>query len=217
MRFLLLLVLIATIGCDSDETGDSTPTTGSDSQQQPNEDSAKEKTGPSNGTLNDAQVAAVLAQYLGQWKGTAVFKDPAGEVQAEFPLTNACRWIEEGKLIEMRITEKQQQGDQHFVFTKWYDREQQRFLLTRRMASEPATTKPGAYETYDPATGIFHGTVTEGMPAGASFTWTAQFAEQDELIPDQSKVIYTGSFQQDGTVQAIRIDTLLLVNPEPPE
>ena len=212
MRFLLLLVLIVSIGCGSDETPDLILTNGTDSQQQPNEDSTKETT--ADGALNDAQVAAVLAQHLGQWEGTAVFKGRAGEVQAEFPLTNSCRWIEEGKLIEMYVTEKSPEGDQEVIFTKWYDREQQRFLLTRRMASEPATPKPGAYETFDAATSTFHGTVTEGLADGASWTWTAQFVDQNELINDQSTIIYTGSFQQDGTVQVTRIDTLLRVSPE---
>ena len=214
MRHLLLLVLIVSIGCGSDETPDLILTNGTDSQQQPSGDSAKQAAAPADGALNDAQVAALLAQYLGQWEGTAAFKDPDGKLQAEFPLTNSCRWLEDGKLIEMRITEKHQEEDQHFVFTKWYDREQQRFLLTRRSANQPATTKPGAYETYDPATGIFHGTVTENIPAGASFTWNAQFVDQNELINDQSTIIYTGSFQQDGTVQVTRIDTLLRVSPE---
>ena len=214
MRHLLLLVLIISIGCGSDETADSTPPTGSDSQQQPNENSAEETTAPADGALNDAQVAAVLAQYLGQWEGTAAFKDPDGKLQAEFPLTNSCRWLEDGKLIEMRITEKQPQGDQEVIITKWYDRDQKRFLLTRRMASDEATTKPGAYETYDPDTGTFHGTVTEGIPAGASVTWTAQFADQNDLIDDGDKFIVTGSFQQDNTVQSTRIDTLLRESPE---
>jgi len=207
MRFLLLVVLIASIGCGSDDADQpSTTTTGSESQQQPNDDSAKEKTAPSDGALSDKQVATLLAQYLGQWEGTSVFKGRDGEVQAEFPLTDSCRWIEEGKLIEMHVTERSPQGDQEIIFTKWYDREQQRFLLTRRMASEPATTKPGAYETFDAATSTFHGTVTEGLADGASWTWTAQFV-------DQSKIIYTGSFQQDGTVQSTRIDTLERVKP----
>ena len=214
MRFLLLLLIITSIGCGSDETADSTLTTGGDSQQQSNKDSAEETTPLADGALNDAQVAAVLAQYLGQWEGTAAFKGPDGKLQATFPLTNSCRWLEDGKLIEMRITEKQPQGDQEVIITKWYDRSQKRFLLTRRMASDEATTKPGAYETYDPATGIFHGTVTEGMLADASFTWTAQFADQNELIDDGDKFIAPGSFQQDGTVQSTRIDTLLRVSPE---
>jgi hypothetical protein len=208
MRYLLLLLLllVVTIGCVSDETGESTTTTGTDSQQQPNEDSAKEKTASSDGAFSDAQVAALLAQHLGHWKGTALFKGPDGPVQAEFPLTGSCRWLEQGKLIEMRVTEKQPQGDQEVIITKWYDREQQRFLLTRRLASEQATTKPGAYETYDATTSTFHGTVMEGLPTGASWTWTAQFV-------DQNKIIYTYSFRQDDKVQSTRIDTFELVKP----
>lgn len=206
MRFLLLLLLITSIGCGSDETADSTLTTGGDSQQQSNNDSAKETAVPADGALNEAQVAELLAQHLGQWEGTSVFKGRDGEVQAEFPLTDSCRWIEEGKLIEMHVTEKSPQGDQEIIFTKWYDREQQRFLLTRRMASDPTTSKPGAYETFDAATSTFHGTVTEGLADGASWTWTAQFI-------DQNKMITTGSFEQDGTVQVTRIDTFERVKP----
>jgi hypothetical protein len=206
MRFLLPLLLVVTIGCGSDDTTQQSETTNTDSQPQPNEDSAKETTAPSDGAISDEQVATLLAQYLGQVEGTALIKGRDGEVQAEFPLTGSCRWLEEGKLIEMRVTEKQPQGDQEVIITKWYDREQQRFLLTRRLASEQATTKPGAYETYDATTSIFHGTVMEGLPTCASWTWTAQFV-------DQNKIIYTGSFRQDDKVQSTRIDTFERVKP----
>lgn len=80
-----------------------------DTQQQSIEVIAKETT--ADGAFNDAQVVAVLAQHLGQQEGTAFFKGRDVEVQAEFPLTNFCRWIEEGKLIEMHVTEDSPQGD----------------------------------------------------------------------------------------------------------
>ena len=206
MRFLLLLLLTITIGCGSDETAQQSATSSSDSPQQPKADSTKEKPAPSDDTLTDDQVAALLAQHLGQWKGTAVFKGPDGEVAPEIPLINTCYWLEEGKLIEMRVTEKHQQRDHQLIFTEWYDREQQRFLVTRRLVSEPPTTKPGAYETYNYANHTFHGTVIEGLPPGTSWTWTSQWINQD-------KIMTTSQLHKDGKLQSTRIDTLERVKP----
>ena len=91
---------------------------------------------------------------------------------------------------------------QQLVFTKWYDKEQKRFLLTRRIGGEAAPDKPGAYETYDDHSSTYHGVVVEGLSPGMSFTWTSQWLSED------SKWIYTAQLQQDDKVQYTRIDTL---------
>ena len=62
MRLLLPLLLVVTIGCGSDDTTQQSETTNTDSQPQPNEDSARETTAPSDGAISDEQVAKLLAQ-----------------------------------------------------------------------------------------------------------------------------------------------------------
>ena len=213
VKYLLLLLLTAALGCRTDAATDSASTPGEDTQNQA-ETAVKKDQGFTDGTPSDAQIAELLAQYLGQWEGTAIHKGADGKVQAQFPITNSCRWLEEGKSIEIRLTEKLPQGDQQLIFTKWYDRKQQRFLVTRRMAGDEVIPKPGAYETYDPATGIFHGIVTEGLAAGDSWTWTSQVADKNDLSADGTLWVYTGTLKQEGIVQTTRIDTLSLVNPE---
>ena len=230
MRYAPLLLLIVSFGCDANDSDQAAPTSSSDSQEQAHEDTAKQandntrKQADKNtakqaevladGTLNEPQVAALLSKSLGEWEGTAVIKGKDGKLQAEFPITSSCRWLEEGKSIEIRLTEKLPQGDQQLIFTKWYDPKQQRFLLTRRMAGDEAPPKPGAYETYDPATGIFHGIVTEALAAGVSWTWTSQVADKSDLLADGTLSVYTGTFKKEGIVQTTRIDTLIFVGPE---
>ena len=152
--------------------------------------------------LSDEQVSTLLAQRVGRWEGMGVIKNSDGTVQSEHPITEVSTWLEEGKSIEMRLTEKLPDGDQQLVFTKWYDKEQKRFLLTRRMGGEAASDKPGAYETYDDHSSTYHGVVVEGLSPGMSFTWTSQWLSED------SKWIYTAQLQQDDKVQYTRIDTL---------
>ena len=230
MRYVPLLLLIVSFGCDANDTDQATPESSSDSQQQAHEDTAKQANDKttkqadknnakqsealSDGTLTEPQVAALLSKSLGEWEGTAVIKGKDGKLQAEFPIANSCRWLEEGKSIEIRLTEKLPQGNQQLIFTKWYTPKQQRFLLTRRMAGNEVPPKPGAYETYEPATGIFHGTVTEGLADGDSWTWTSQVADKSDLLADGKTWVYTGTFKQDGIVQTTRIDTLSPVNPK---
>ena len=222
MRYVPLLLLIVSFGCEANHSNQATPESSSESQQQANDNAtkqadknnAKQSEALSDDTLTEPQVAALLSKSLGEWEGTAVIKGKDGKLQAEFPITSSCRWLEEGKSIEIRLTEKLPQGDQQLIFTKWYDPKQQRFLLTRRMAGDEAPPKPGAYETYDPATGIFHGIVTEALAAGVSWTWTSQVADKSDLLADGTLSVYTATIKKEGIVQTTRIDTLSLVNPE---
>ena len=222
MRYVPLLLLIVSFGCEANHSNQATPESSSESQQQANDNAtkqadknnAKQSEALSNDTLTEPQVAALLSKSLGEWEGTAVIKGKDGKLQAEFPITSSCRWLEEGKSIEIRLTEKLPQGDQQLIFTKWYDPKQQRFLLTRRMAGDEVPPKPGAYETYDPATGIFHGIVTEALAAGVSWTWTSQVADKSDLLADGTLSVYTATIKKEGIVQTTRIDTLSLVNPE---
>jgi hypothetical protein len=57
----------------------------------------------------------------------------------------------------MISSEHHQQGRQEMIYTKSYDRENQRFVVTRRLASDPKpeTLNLGAYETYDAPTKLF--------------------------------------------------------------
>ena len=191
---VILLLLSLVVGC------------GADAQKAPEENTrapnANTEATTANGALSDEQVTTLLSQKLGRWEGTVVIKGPDGKVQSEYPKTDTTTWLEKGKSIEMQVTEKLPQGDQQMVFTKWYDKEQQRFLLTRRMGGEAVPGKPGAYETYDAASSTFHGVVVEGLPPGMSWTWTSQWLSQD------SKWIYTAQFRQDNKIQATTIDTI---------
>ena len=222
MRYVPLLLLIVSFGCEANHSNQATPESSSESQQQANDNAtkqadknnAKQSEALSDDTLTEPQVAALLSKSLGEWEGTAVIKGKDGKLQAEFPITSSCRWLEEGKSIEIRLTEKLPQGDQQLIFTKWHDPKQQRFLLTRRMAGDEVPPKPGAYETYDPATGIFHGIVTEALAAGDSWTWTSQVADKSDLLADGTLSVYTATIKKEGIVQTTRIDTLSLVNPE---
>ena len=173
-------------------------------EQMPVEEAPLEETAvaDSNG-LTDEQVAEILKFHVGEFEGTAVVKKPDGMVQEEFPITSSVRWLEEGKSVEFRSTERHEQGKQELIFTKSYDREKQRFVLTRRKASDPKpdTLKPGAYETYDAKTKTFHGVVVEGLPPDSTWTWTMQFIGDDRSI-------FVTEFRVNDTVQTIRTDTL---------
>ena len=153
------------------------------------------------GELTDQQVADILEPLVGEFEGTAVARGPDGMVQEEFSITSTVRWVEEGKSLEMLSSEHHQQGKLELIFTKSYDREKQRFVLTRRMASdpEPEIFKPGAYETYDAKTRTFHGVVVEGLPPDSTFTWTMQLIDDDRSI-------YTSEFRSSGKVQSTLTD-----------
>ena len=193
-RLLICLLLVGVVGCGPDAQKAQDENTGD-----PN---ANTEATTTNGALSDEQVTKILSQRLGRWEGTTVIKGPDGKVQSEYPKIETTTWLEKGKSTETQLTEKLPQGDQQWVFTKWYDKEQQRFLLTRRMGGEAAPDKPGAYETYDAASSTFHGVVVEGLSPGMSFTWTSQWLSQD------SKWIYTAQFRQDNKIQATTIDTI---------
>jgi hypothetical protein len=153
--------------------------------------------------LTDQQVAAIMEHLVGEFQGTAVVKGPDGRIQEEFPLTNTIRWVEEGISLEMISSEHHQQGRQEMIYTKSYDRENQRFFVTRRLASDPKpkTLNLGAYETYDARTKTFHGVVVEDLTPKFTFTWSMQLIGNDRSI-------YTTETRSGGNVQSTRIDTL---------
>lgn len=202
----VLLLLLLAVGCDDSTQSEQAAEMSAKAAKVQEENSkavnANIEATTTDGALSDEQVAVLLSQKIGQWEGTSVIKGPDGEVQSEFPMIDTTTWLEKGKSIEMQVTEKLPQGDQQLVFTKWYDKEQQRFLLTRRMGNEEVPAKPGAYETYDADSNTLHGVVVEGLPPGMSWTWTSEWISQD------SKWIYTGHLRQDDKIQSTRIDTI---------
>ena len=213
--FTVLLLLVATIGCGSDERGgngnesvDQKSTQEADSSN----DDEKRGSGAKGGELSEEEVATLLKRNVGEFAGTVVIKGADGTMQGEFPMTDSVRWIEEGKSIEMRVDTKLPDGSYNLIFTKFYDRESKRFALTRRMASEPAPeiAKPGAYETYDRSSQTFHGSVdSQYMPPNQTYTWTMQFMGDD-------KIVYRAEMRQDNKVQETRVETFQRVKASQP-
>ena len=132
MEKTLAILLLLVVGCGPDAQKAQEENTGA-----PN---ANTEATTANGALSDEQVTTLLSQKLGRWEGTVVTKGPDGKVQSEYPKTETTTWLEKGKSTETQVTEKLPQGDQQLVFTKWYDKEQQRFLLTRRMGAKRRLT-----------------------------------------------------------------------------
>jgi hypothetical protein len=188
---------------DDDDEQETTPTepTAQAPLQQPREPAVMQS--QTSAALTDQQVAAIMEHLVGEFQGTAVVKGPDGRIQEEFPLTNTIRWVEEGISLEMISSEHHQQGRQEMIYTKSYDRENQRFVVTRRLASDPKpeTLNLGAYETYDARTRTFDGVVVEDLTPKFTFTWSMQLIGNDRSI-------YTTETRSGGNVQSTRIDTL---------